>query len=431
MISEALLHFVWKNKIYSSFNFKTTHGKELQIIHPGYSHQDAGPDFKQAILKIDGIIWAGDVEIHISSSEWYKHNHHFDDKYNSVILHVVYNFDKEVFINNNEMIPSFEIQNYISNELLLKYDTLFQSYQTIPCALFVKNFTTLVSDQNQIFFSQLYQRVLIDRLEEKQKTIFKILDHSSNDWNETIFKMLTKNFGFKTNDNAFELLSKSISFKILKYHSHNHLQIYALIFGQSGLLDDQREDEYYNTLQNEYQYLRKLYKLIPIQKKNWNLLRLRPHNFPCIRLAQLSEILHHSPDLFSRIENHTEMNQYEKIFVNDTDMYWKTHFHFGKTTQSHTTSIGKPTFYLLMINTIIPLLYAYGTFTGNYEFKDKALDLLSKIEPENNKIIRLYKNLGFPVTSSFDSQAILEMAKSYCNKKLCLECGIGKKILSE
>lgn len=431
MISEALLHYVWKNKIFSSFNFQTTHGKVLQIIHPGYSHQDAGPDFKQAILKIGDIIWAGDVEIHISSSDWYKHNHHLDEKYNSVILHVVYHFDKDVLIHNKEIIPTFEIQNFISKELLCKYDSLFQSVQTIPCAQFVKNFINNPSDKSQLFFSQLYNRNLIDRLEEKQKMIFKILENSSNDWNETIFKLLTKNFGFKTNDNAFELLSKSIPFKVVKYHSNNHLQIYALLFGQSGLLEDQSEDEYYNALQNEYQYLRKLYRLIPIFKKNWNLLRLRPQNFPCIRLAQLSEILHHSPELFSCIENHTEMNQFETLFINETDQYWENHFHFKKQTHIHSTLLGKPTFQLLMINTIIPLFYAYGTFSGNLDFKDKALDLLSKIEPENNKIVRLYKELGFPVSSAFDSQAILEISKSYCEKKLCLECGIGKKILSE
>lgn len=431
MISEALLHYVWKHSIYTSFNFQTTQGKVIQIIHPGFAHQDAGPDFKQAVIKIDDIIWAGDVEIHINSSDWYKHNHQQDVKYNSVILHVVYVFDKEVFIDLKEPIPTFELQHYISTDLLEKYETLSRSVYSIPCTQFIKKFTTSSIEYSQLYFSSLYNRVLVDRMEEKQKMIFNILKNSNSDWNEAVFKLLTINFGFKTNSVAFELLTKSISFKIIKSHSNNHLQVYALLFGQSGLLEDQREDEYYKKLQDEYQYLRKLYRLVPIHQKNWNLLRLRPQNFPCIRIAQLCEIIHHSPDLFFRIENHTETAQFEQLFINETDPYWQVHYHFEKKTKSHSTSIGKSTFELLMINTIIPVLYAYGTFSGMEEFKEKALDLLLKIEPENNKIIRLYKEIGFPVNTASDSQAILEISKSYCQKKLCLECGIGMKIISE
>lgn len=429
MISEKLLHYVWKNTIYSTFNFQSTKGNSLQIIHPGYPHQDAGPDFKQAIIKIDDIIWAGDVEIHINSSDWYKHNHQQDEKYKSVILHVVYAFDQEVFINNVEPITTFELQHYISKQMLENYSELIHSNFQLPCFQRVQTIKQESSDYSQLLFSSLYSRMIAERVEERQKTIFQIVNQSHGDWNETLFKLIAINFGFKTNSPAFEMLSKSIPYKYLKAHSNNHLQVYALLFGQSGMLEEQIEDDYYQTLQNEYFYLRRLYKLVPIHPKNWNLLRLRPQNFPCIRIAQLSEVIHHFPELFYRIENHTEKAQFEKLFILETDPYWQTHYHFGKKSKEHTTIIGKSTFDLLMINSIIPALYAYGTFSGKDELQERAIDLLTQIEPEQNTILKTYQEIGFPINNAFESQAILQLSKMYCKKKECLECSIGQKML--
>lgn len=430
MISEKLLHYVWKNNIYSTFNFQSTKGNSLKIIHPGYPHQDAGPDFKQAIIKIDDIIWAGDVEIHLNSSDWYKHNHQLDEKYRSVILHVVYSFDQEVFINNVEPITTFELKHYISKHLLENYSEIIHSNFKLPCYQFVQNATKESVEYSKLLFSSLYTRMIAERIEERQQNIFQIVNQCHGDWNEAIFRLVATNFGFKTNNPAFEMLSKSIPFKYLKIHSKNHIQVYALLFGQAGMLDEQLEDDYYKILQNEYFYLKRLYKLVPIHPKNWNLLRLRPQNFPCIRIAQLCEVIHHYPELFYRIENHTEKAQFEKIFVLETDPYWQNHFHFGKMSKVHSTIIGKSTFDLLMINSILPALYAYGVFCGKDELQERAIDLLSQIEPEQNAILSSYHEIGFPINNAFESQAILQLSKKYCKKKECLECLIGQKMLT-
>lgn len=431
MNSEYLLHYIWKNSIFSTFNFQTTAGETLKIIHPGYPHQDAGPDFKQAIIKINQILWAGDVEIHIRTSDWFKHKHQQDSKYNSVILHVVYEDDLPNVKETKEKFPILELKNYIDQKVIDNYEVIYKSTQSLPCKTFIENKLEENNDYLKLIFSHLYSKMITERLECKQTQITNIYTESNGDWNETIFRLLAINFGFKTNQPAFELLSKSIPYKVLRNHSNNHIQVYALLFGQSGMLETQIDnDEYYATLQNEYLYLKKKYNLVPIHIKNWNLLRLRPLNFPCIRIAQLCEIIHHYPQLFAHIENHTELAQFEHIFFNKPDSYWEHHYHFGAQSLEHSVLIGKSAFNLLMINTIIPVLYAYGAFSGRVDIQERSLDLYSIIEAENNHLITKYKELRFPITTSFDSQAILHLSKHYCQPKKCLECPLGQKIIS-
>lgn len=430
MNSEFLLHYIWKNSIFSNFNFQTTAGETLKIIHPGYTHQDAGPDFKQAIIKINQILWAGDVEIHIRTSDWFKHKHHQDQKYNSVILHVVYEDDLPDVKETQEKFPILELKNYIDKQVIQNYESIYKSTQPLPCKTFIQNKIEQNDDYLKLIFSHLYSKLITERLEYKQTQINKIYTETKGDWNETIFRMLAINFGFKTNQPAFELLSKSIPFKVLRNHSNNHLQVYALLFGQSGMLENLLdEDTYYTTLQREYLYLKKKYNLIPIHIKNWNLLRLRPLNFPCIRIAQLCEIIHHYPQLFTQIENHTEMAQFEHIFIHKPDPYWEHHYHFGSQSSEHSVLIGKSTFNLLMINTIIPVLFTYGAFSGRIDLQERSMDLYSVIEAESNHLITTYKESGFPVFTSFDSQAILHLSKHYCQLKKCLDCSLGQKII--
>lgn len=431
MNSEYLLHYIWKNSIFTTFDFQTTAGESLKIVHPGYSHQDAGPDFKQAIIKISQILWAGDVEIHIRTSDWFKHKHQQDQKYNSVILHVVYEDDLPDVKEANQKFPVLELKKYIDPQVISNYETIYKSPLTLPCKSFIKNNIEHNKDRINLIFSDLYSKLITERLEYKQSQINRIYTETKGDWNETIFRLLAINFGFKTNQPAFELMSKSIPYKVLRNHSNNHLQVYALLFGQSGMLEDQMDDDdYYVTLQNEYFYLKKKYNLVPIHIKNWNLLRLRPSNFPCIRIAQLCEVVHHYPQLFSHIENHTEIAQFEHIFLARPDPYWENHYHFGTISGNHSVLIGKSTFNLLMINTIIPVLFTYGTFSGRVDIQERSLDLYSVLDAESNHLISSYKESGFSVVTSFDSQAIIHLSKYYCQPKKCLECPLGQKIIS-
>jgi len=415
MITESFLHFVWKHKIFHKYPLQTTDGRSIQIIHSGFSHQDAGPDFKQAIIKIENITWAGDIEIHINSSDWYKHGHHLDKKYSIVILHVVYIQDVNVRRSDHEFFPALELKNLIPDEVIEKYRDLLTSSFSLPCKEQLQTITTLQ-------FSSILSRLMLERLTRRQKQIFQIFEQSQKNWNELIFKLLIINFGFKTNSAAFELLSRILPYKILCKHTHSKFQVYALVFGQAGMLEEWRDDKYYLSLQTEYKYLQQKYKLIPMPERIWNLLRLRPQNFPCIRLAQLSETLCHHFDFLTNIENFTTIEQFEKMFSYQSHDYWKTHYYFGKVSKEHTTNMGYNTFELIMINTIIPALYSYGAFMGNEQFQERAILLLETLCFEKNNLTKSYRQCGFPSESALHSQAILELNKRYCTKKNCLEC---------
>ncbi|MEG2070102.1 MAG: DUF2851 family protein, partial [Bacteroidales bacterium] len=384
-MTEDFLHYIWKNRLFNSSDLHTTDGHCLTIIGTGFPHHDAGPDFKQAIVKIGEITWVGDVEIHINSSDWVKHHHQDDPKYLTVTLHVVFNHDSEIYRTAQERFPTLELKNLIEPSLWQGYCKLALSEQTIACAAEITNISSLQ-------FASLCSSMVIDRLLNKQKMIFEMLEHCRYDWNETFFRLLTLSFGFKINVAAFELLGKSLPFKYLIKHANTKLQTYALVFGQSGLLEEKKtEDLYYVSLQNEYQYLKNKYQLIPIDKKCWNLLRLRPLNFPCIRLAQLCEIVHRHPLLFKRITEENKIENYFDWLGCTPHLYWENHFYFGKLSKKHQASIGKEAIELIIINTIVPALFAYGYFAGEEQYQEKAVSLLEKLHFENNYITRRYQ----------------------------------------
>jgi len=422
MISEKLLHYIWKNQWFSGKYLETVQHQAISILNPGFPHHDAGPDFKQAIIKIDGITWAGNVEVHIYSSDWYKHQHQNDMKYNSVVLHVVYEHDREVFIEENTPLPTLELQPLLPSQLLLRYNQLTNALYTLPCQAYIKKVDPLAI---QSFLVRLNH----DRLHRKQIQIFETLNSFAKDWEQTMFYNLCQSFGFKTNAPAFEMLGKSLPFKILKKHADSHLQVTALVFGQAGMLEEELEDPYYQSLQNEYIYLKSKYKLIPIDAKCWNFLRLRPHNFPCIRLAQLGEIIFNHPDLFTEITTLGSPEYFQSIFIKKLNQYWDTHYHFGKASNKNNKIMGEKSFHLLLINALIPFLYSYGIFTGDEKLQEFCMSLLELLPFEENHITKKYQQLGFPVKHACDSQALLELHHEYCEKKHCIECMIGQTIV--
>jgi len=422
MISEKLLHYIWKNQWFAKENLETTHQHSVSIINQGFPHHDAGPDFKQAIIKIDGVTWAGNVEIHIRSSDWYRHEHQNDMKYNSVILHVVYEHDQEVYLSQNIPLPTIELQTLLPSQLLLRYNQLMHAPLPHPCAAYIEKIAPLT-------IQSFLTRLAFDRLIRRQAQILEILHSFSEDWEQTLFYILCQSFGFKTNAPAFEMLGKALPYKILNKHANSHLQVCALIFGQAGMLDEEVEDPYYQSLQNEFLYLRAKYRFISINVKCWNLLRLRPHNFPCIRLAQLGEVIFNHHDLFAKITTPNKLSYFQKIFVNKLNDYWKTHYYFGKTSRASEKIMGERSFHLLLINALTPFLYAYGTFTGKEKLQEYSMRLLELLPFEENHITTKYQQLGFCAKNASDSQALLELHYEYCEKKRCMDCGVGQRVV--
>lgn len=419
-MKEALLHYFWKNKLFAAQNLHTTDLRSVQVIRPGFPHQDAGPDFKQAVLKIDDITWVGDVEIHVRSSDWNRHGHQHDEKYQSVILHVVY--EQDVTLGGN--FPTLELKSYLPPPMIAEYEAMTRSPDLLPCRHALGNISPLQ-------FASWLSRLAVTRLQRRCDEIFTTLHACRDSWQEAVFRCFITNFGFRTNASAFELLAKSLPYKYLLKHKDSRLQVYALVFGQAGMLEDDPEtpDEYYVMLQSEYRYLRYKYRLTPIPVKVWNLLRLRPQNFPCVRLAQLSECLYRIPDLIEQILSFNSIDSLHAISNFEPHPYWKTHLHFGKESPPHQCKIGKQTFNLLIINTVAPVRMAYATFVGNEKAKEQSLSLLETIAFESNNITRQYAEAGFPTDNALYSQAILELYRSCCTPKHCLQCDIGCQIL--
>lgn len=421
-MTEDFLHYVWQHRQYNAFSLKTTSGEPLEILFPGYHNHDAGPDFKQAIVVIDNMKWAGDVEIHLRSSDWYKHQHQKDEKYLSVALHVVYDHDVEVCRRGGEIIPTLELKDRVFEELLCQYHHLVDSLDLLACRNHLQNVSRLT-------YTALSSTMGMERLLEKQKAVMEMVHLCTEDWNEALYRQLAINFGFHTNAVAFELLSKSLPFNILAKHADSILQISALIFGQAGMLDNSLSDPYYEKLKYEYDYLRYKYQLTPISSAHWNLLRLRPQNFPCLRLAQFSEILHRMPNLFQEFVDNQSADYWQTALSVQPDEYWQTHYHFGKITAKHGVTLGQNAIYLLLINTLVPFLFAFNRFSGNEYLEERAVSILEQLPFENNKLTRIYSRTAFSQNNAMDSQALIELARYYCARKQCLACPVGENII--
>lgn len=432
-MKEELLQYLWQHKIFKQNNLRSTDGRDIHIINPGMKHHDAGPDFKQAVIRINDIIWAGDVEIHVNGSDWYRHHHQQDPKYLSVILHVVYNADMEIIRKDNEYIPTLELKNYIPEEMLEEYRKLTLSKNNIACG-------NSISGMSQLSLTSILSALAVDRLIRRQEQLFRLLNKCGGDWNELTYRTLATNFGFKINATAFELLAQSLPYKIIQHHGDSRTQLYALIFGQAGLLQhgetsesefQNTKDEYFIRLGDEYNYLRYKYKLTPIPSKLWNLLRLRPINFPGIRLAQFSELLYSCNDLFNElILNQSISNIHSKFNSIKPDEYWQTHFQPGKPTRKHPAHLGKESTNLLFINSIAPLMFAFGSFSGKEEMKSKAMEILESSPAENNHITRQFSACAFPHHSALFSQALLELYSYFCKRKKCYSCPIGQYVVT-
>ena len=421
-MKENLLHFIWKLKLFSSKNLQTVNGEIIEIISTGIENSNSGPDFLNAKITINKQLWAGNVEIHINSSDWYAHNHEVDENYDAVILHVVWEHDVEIFRKSNEAIATLELKNYISKDLLNKHNQLFsKTKKWINCE-------NDISTINSFVLAHWFERLYFERLEQKSIQIQQILTKTNTDWESTLFVLLAKNFGLKINADAFMNFANSFDFSIVRKVSFKPDELEALFFGQAGLLSKTSESVYFIKLKEQYDYLKLKFKLIPISTNQVQFFRLRPNNFPTIRLSQLASLYGTHQNLFSKIIEINTIEGYYDLLNVSTSKFWKTHYTFEKESKTSEKKLTKSFVDLLLINTIIPLKFMYLKSLGKSDFST-LISIIEQIKPEKNTIISNFNDLKIKSNNAFESQALIQLKNEYCNKQLCLQCSIGKELL--
>jgi hypothetical protein len=422
-MTEDFLHYVWKFRLLRPVQLFTSDGEPIEIIKPGFPNTDAGPDFFNAILKIGQTKWAGNIEIHVRSSDWNAHSHSSDPAYDNVILHVVYENDCKITRKNGETITVLELKEIIPQHIHENYLQFINSKQWISCSGQIKHI-------NETVVSAWLQRLMIDRLEKKSQAILNALQLNNHNWQETFYQQLVRNFGFQLNNLPFELLSKSLPYPFLLKHRDHQLQLEAMLFGQAGMLEKNFNDEYPLHLKKEYEFLKKKFKLKPIESHLWKFLRLRPVSFPTIRIAQLADLISKSDFLFSKILECNKLEEFQKLFNAVAGNYWDNHYNFDKaSTKINSKILGKASVNILLINTVVTFLFVYGQLKQDEKFKEKSLNLLEMIPIEQNSIIRNWMAEGLKVQNAFQSQGLLELKNNFCVNRKCLQCNIGNQIL--
>lgn len=422
---EDFLHYVWQFRSFDNNDLKTAEGENLKIIHQGFLNKNAGPDFNNGKIQLGETLWAGNVEIHIKASDWLKHNHQSDTSYENVILHVVYENDVEIRRIDGSVLPVLELKNRIADELIQQYEKLFLTLTDFPCMAQIQYVDKLIIDS---FLS----RTIIERFEQKSQQVIETLNALNGNWDETFYRFMARNFGFKVNALPFELFSKAISQQIYGKHKDNSLQIEALVFGSAGFLNGKFDEEYPQKLQIEFHFLRKKYNIKPIEVSIWKFMRMRPQNFPTIRLAQFAALIVKANHLFSKVMETSNIAELRAMFDDlPVNEYWKTHYHFKKEALRVTTQIGKTSVDNILLNTVAVFLFAYGKFTATQFYINRAVNLLEDLPAEQNAITDKFTSAGVKIDNAFISQGILQLKKEYCDQKKCLSCGIGIKILKQ
>ena len=417
---EQLLHYVWKHKIFPLKELKTTTGQQVEVIDTGLANTDAGPDFFNAKLKLDGVLWIGNIEIHERSSDWFKHGHHADAGYNSVILHIASEIDTEISRSNGERIP--QIQLICPEAVRTNYKELLETDSYPPCYRIIPSLPP--------FTAHSWMTALqMERFEQKATLLNERLKRCQGNWEDAFFITLARNFGFGLNGDAFETWAHRLPFRAVDKHRNDLFQIEAIFFGQAGILEDSDGDGYYLRLKKEYTYLQHKFGLIPMDASLWRFLRLRPANFPHIRIAQLACLYHRAYGLLSRIMETETLQGVRDILKGGTSEYWLTHYTFGGSSPSRPKTLSNTSLDLLIINTVVTFLYAYGLHKGNRVLCARAGSFLEELKAENNYITRMWEQCGMKASNAADSQALIQLKKEYCDKKKCLYCRIEYEYL--
>lgn len=421
-MNEDFLHYIWKYQLFCS-ELKITNSDNITVLSAGLHNTDSGPDFFNAQIVINSTLWAGNVELHVKSSDWYKHNHQFDEAYNSIILHVVYENDGDIYRKNGEVIPTVELKRYISKELISRYLDFNNSITDIPC------------------MNELYTISKLDRInwfdflaaEKLEHRLFKAnieLANSHNNFMKVYYQQLSRSFGYLANADNMELLSLQTPFNLLSLYSDDLHLIESILFGQSGLLPYKSENDHVMSLIYNYNYLAQKHNLNPVQGHIWKFMRMRPASFPTIRISQFAVLLHKIRfDIIELFDFKSPYELMKEISVEASD-YWTNHYRFSEITTEKRKVTGVDFLNIIVINAIIPSMFLYGKLNNN-NMKEKALSWLSQLKPENNNITRKFKNYGIAAYNSLDSQALIHLYKNYCLKKKCIHCKFGHLLMNK
>lgn len=421
---EDLLHFIWKYKKLQLENLKASHNETIQILDVGSHNLLSGPDFFNAKIRIDGQLWAGTVEMHIKSSDWYAHNHELDPNYRNVILHVVWEDDCDVFRNDNTVVPTLVLKDYISSTLLKDYQKLFSRKER----LFINCGNGIGATPD--FVLQNWLEVLyFERLESKTRLVAQLLEVSNNDWEQVFFVLLSKNFGLNVNGGPFFEIAKRLPFHVVRKIQGNTLQMESLLFGFAGFLDDPIiGDDYYDNLKKEFTFLKAKFHLPGPPQQKPKFFKLRPSNFPTVRLSQLANVYALNQNLFSRVVNAKSVGEIYLVFKVAASEYWNDHYTFGKVSKKHVKMLTKKFVDLLIVNTVLPIKLGYAKHRGR-EVPEEILDIISDLASENNTVISKFKELNIPFPSAKESQAVIQLYNEYCTKNKCLQCAVGHQLL--
>lgn len=421
-MNEDFLYYLWTYYLPRK-SLTTTEGLSLMIERPGARNGDSGPDFFNCLIKLGDTRWAGNIEIHLKSSDWYRHGHQHDDGYNNIILHVVYEDDRPVFRKSGEPIPCLELKGKFNELLFEKYQGFLLSANWISCA----------SDISNVGNFQLLgalDRFSVERLEQKIETVEMQLELAQGNFREVFYRSLMKSFGLKANTEAFEQLALSLPLSILFKHKNDLFQLEALLLGQAGLLSGSLTEDYPKKLKEEYIFLSSKYNLTPMKAYAWKFMRMRPSNFPTLRMAQFASLLYHSSGLIDKILTADNLKRVIEFLQCGPSSYWQSHYRFGKSNKQQTRKMGLSFIHLILINTIIPYTFVYGRFKNDSRMEEKAVQWLGEMPAENNTITRHFEMLGVKAGNALHSQALIRLKTDYCNKKQCLGCPIGHQILN-
>ena len=420
-MKEKLLQYIWQFQYFNKNELTTTDGETLRIIHRGNYNTNQGADFSEAKVKIGDTIWAGNIELHIHSSDWNLHHHSADKNYNNVILHVVWKHDEEIKDNAGNTLPTLQLQDRISNLVLDKYEGLMNSSSFIPC----ENHLHTI---NHLALLSWKQRLLAERLASKSAIIFSFLRQNNFHWEETFWWLIARNFGIKVNSEAFEKIARSLPVSILAKHKNQVQVVESLLFGQAGLLEKVFSEDYPKMLQKEYRFYKNKYGLDRPQLQLF-FLRMRPANFPSLRLAQLAMLISNSTHLFSKVKESRSVLEIKYLLNVTANDYWHYHYVFDEASAYKKKNLGEQMINTVLINTIVPVLFSYGLHHNEQQYKDKAIALLEEIPCEKNTITKGFEALQFSNKNSFDSQSYIQLKNEYCDHKRCLECAIGYSLL--
>ncbi len=425
-MNEDFLAFVWQHQYFDHSTLQTLSGDKITVLRPGFRNTNAGPDFFEARIEIGGILWIGNVELHIRTSGWNHHGHSLDKNYDSVILHVVWENDLPMENHPNTRIPVLELRHRVDPGMTNRYLAILEAIQDIPCGHQFSEVPPLVK-------SSMTDRVLVERLQNKSVVILEMLARNNSDWDETAWQLLARYFGAKVNADAFQNLAEQIPLKILLKHRNDLLQLEALLLGTAGLIPSGTSSGYISDLKREYTFLSEKYGLGKkrLDTIEWKMFRLRPAGFPTVRIAQLASLVCRNGNLFSLLTSFETTSQFVTSLRCIQSAYWHTHYHFGKPARTLVPPMGIEAVYTLIVNAAAPLLAAYSFKTDNRSYLDRAVRLLEELPAENNRITRKWKQLGLEMSSSASTQGATEWYHRYCTLKRCLSCSVGNVLLKK